>query len=922
MNCDSAGRGLSTRFVFSTLLTLILILNPLAGNVIRVLSQEITPQTVQVVDLGSTAAGIQVLGPASESHLTGNGTAGNFDAIPRARALATGDINHDGISDLIVGAPEHDFTPQGGAARANAGAVYVIFGKSTFTPPVTFDTIPGSTSQPDVAIFGGAAGDHLGFAVAAGDVNGDGIDDLVLGAPGFDLSLTGPPPVSRPDAGAIFVFFGSDTFPIGTVDLAAAGAANLLIAGEHDGDAFGSSIAIGNVNSGTSAPDLLAGAPASKGPDPAGAARDNGGAAYLLLGGTGLANPDPGTKRIDLADGAAVARIFGKAQSQLGSAVAIGDVNGSSPADLLLGAPTADRPAPGTPAAGAGAVFGISGGSLTPTPPATSKTFDINADQQALSIYGEVADDHFGSSIAAGDVDGDGTADIAAGAPDSAGPFGARLLAGEVYLIKGGPDLSPSGGATEVRIDVSLTTVALIAIGAVAGDHLGSAVAVGAVNGPGNTDAVPDILLGAPGALTNGGIVYVLFGGATLLRFPARDFALGQDDARILGQADGNELGWAITAGDFDHNGGGDLAVGAPFANVQVPSTPVRSEAGKAYVLLAATETAPPHNQDPTVALTLPNGGESLPGGSGFTITWTASDPDGDDTLQHFEITLSTDGGATFNTTINSDIPGTSRTFNWSIPFGINTTTARIRITAFDGAGGTAHDDSDANFTITDAGVLVVLTAPNGGEDLKFDQVVQITWVVGAGFDDLVRGFDLFYTTDNGTTFTPITPVNPTQPALAKDVRTFDWTVPRICSTSVKAVIRTTSTTGGVSSDSSNAPFSISERTPTIDTTSMDFSNNKKLNFRLVGGTTPLFVDGVKLEISADVAGTQFFEAPVHIKNSGTKLQTFGRINGQKVGVFFPDGASRVVRITQGTCAVITLHVHRVGSNLVPDSTD
>src|SRR5262249_36981892 len=162
---------------------------------------------------------------------------------------------------------------------------------------------------------------------------------------------------------------------------------------------------------------------------------------------------------------------------------------------------------------------------------------------------------------------------------------------------------------------------------------------------------------------------------------------------------------------------GGCIALGAPFAD-PVGLSVARPEAGKAYIVLAAAANVPPQNANPVVTVTAPNGAEVVPGGGVFQITWTASDPDGDNTIDHFEIRLSLDSGAHFNTTITTTVAGNARSFDWTVPTGINSTTARVRVTVLDTAGGTGQDDSNADFKIQDSGVLVVLTAPNGGESL------------------------------------------------------------------------------------------------------------------------------------------------------------------------------------------------------------
>ena len=164
-------------------------------------------QVLRIINVG-TEASATILGSTTGQRLSGNGTAGSFDVNPgnlRARAIAAGDVNGDGISDVVVGAPEATFTvaPGGGPAqlRTGAGIVYVVFGTPTLSGAI--DTEAG---QANFTILGSKSGDELGFSVAVGDVNGDGIDDITIGAPGADFpGAATPPPASRADTGAAFV---------------------------------------------------------------------------------------------------------------------------------------------------------------------------------------------------------------------------------------------------------------------------------------------------------------------------------------------------------------------------------------------------------------------------------------------------------------------------------------------------------------------------------------------------------------------------------------------------------------------------------------------------------------------------------------------------------------------------------------------
>jgi hypothetical protein len=88
------------------------------------------------------------------------------------------------------------------------------------------------------------------------------------------------------------------------------------------------------------------------------------------------------------------------------------------------------------------------------------------------------------------------------------------------------------------------------------------------------------------------------------------------------------------------------------------------------------------------------------------------------------------------------------------------------------------------------------------------------------------------------------------------------------------------------------------------------------------GGTEVRFMTGVTVELSADEAGTQFFSfTNVRIKSNGRKLEAKGNINGQQLNQFLPDGARRVLRVTNPPCGVTTIRVRRVGSTLVPATT-
>ncbi|WP_291295124.1 tandem-95 repeat protein [Elioraea sp.] len=310
-----------------------------------------------------------------------------------------GDVNGDGIADVIVGARLSD------ANGTNAGSAYVVFGK-TDGAGVSL----GALGTAGFEIRGAIAGDQAGGAVsAAGDVNGDGYADILVGARFDDTGGT--------NNGAAFVVYGGPT--MGTVELGSLGTGGLRIIGEAAADNAGWSVsAIGDLN-GDGLADMLVGA---RNADPDGSAS---GAAYVVYGRAGGGD----IRLSDVAQGIGGFRIAGEgAGDWAGGFVSVApDMNGDGFAELLIGALGDDDG--GSNAGAAYIVFGSAGG------------FNISLDSAAAALggfklFGEAAADAAGTAIAyAGDLNGDGLGDILVGAPgvDIVSGTGA----GGVYVIYG-----------------------------------------------------------------------------------------------------------------------------------------------------------------------------------------------------------------------------------------------------------------------------------------------------------------------------------------------------------------------------------------------------------------------------------------------------------------------------------------------------
>ncbi len=429
---------------------------------------------------GQTGEGAAFLyyGSAAGLSVTANWSAesGQADANFGYSVSTAGDVNGDGYSDVIIGALAFD------AGLTNAGAAFVYYGSAAGLPAFA-----------SWSALGGQAAAEFGFSVAtAGDVNGDGYSDIIVGAPLYDGLLT--------DQGRAYVYYGSATGPSGTEDR--------ILEISQSGAYFGYAVSTAGDVNGDGYADVIVGAPFY------GNGQNWEGASFVFYGSAlGLSSQVNWSAESDQASA-----YFGRAVS------AAGDVNGDGYGDIIIGAPYFDNGQTDE-----GRAFVYYGSASTP-----SAAINWN-------VEGDGAGANLGYSVsAAGDVNGDGFADVIVGAPyyDHG-----KQLQGAAFVYHGSAsglsataDWQAEGGMVDAELGYSV---------AAAGD----------VNG----DGYGDVIIGAP-HYTDGesyeGAAFVYYGSPTGL-FPAASWMKEGNQANA-------HFGSSVsTAGDVNGDGYSDIVVGS-----------------------------------------------------------------------------------------------------------------------------------------------------------------------------------------------------------------------------------------------------------------------------------------------------------------------------------------------------------------------
>jgi len=466
---------------------------------------------------------------------------------------SAGDVNGDGYSDIIISAIDND---DGGQ---DAGKVYLYFGGNTMD------------NFHELTMTGEVAGDNFGYSLAsAGDINGDGYSDVIIGANRNDANGS--------NSGKIYIYFGAKEMD---------NSADIIIAGEASEDYFGYSVSSAGDINGDSFDDFMVGAIQN---DENG---NNAGKVYIYFGGKVI-------------DNVADLTITGEnANEKFGFSVAqAGDVNGDCFSDIMISSIYNSVSAPS-----AGKVYIYYGG----------KTVDNLAD---VEFFGQDTIDYFGRSISsAGDINCDGYTDVIVGAfrNDDGG-----ILSGKAYIYHGGktmdntPDFTMEGEAPGDYFGYSVSSAgdvnndgySNVIIGAIYNDEAGTDAgkvylvmnkAKGNINysniiisgennddllgysvskaGDVNGDGFDDVIVGASQndeTGINAGKVYIHYGGQNMDNIA---------DVNIGGEASYDRFGTSVSeAGDVNGDGYSDVIVGA-YGNDENGNS-----AGKSYIFFGGIE--------------------------------------------------------------------------------------------------------------------------------------------------------------------------------------------------------------------------------------------------------------------------------------------------------------------------------------------